>query len=62
MRPLMVWGWFVDDISRHLQQFYDDLIAGKRPKLAIMAPPQHGKSLSAEDFISWLAGKAPHLN
>jgi hypothetical protein len=22
MRPPMVWGWFVNDISRHLQQFY----------------------------------------
>jgi predicted phage terminase large subunit-like protein len=34
-------------------------VAGKRPKLAIMTPPQHGKSWAAEDFISWLAGKHP---
>jgi predicted phage terminase large subunit-like protein len=61
MRPHMKWGWFVDDICWHFQQFYDDFIAGKRPKMAIMAPPQHGKSLAAEDFVAWLAGKAPHL-
>ena len=61
MRPHMHWGWFVNEVSWHLQWFYRDLIAGKRPKLAIMAPPQHGKSLAAEDFVSWLAGNAPHL-
>jgi hypothetical protein len=61
MRPTMKWGWFANDLSWELQRFYIDLIAGKRPKLAIMAPPQHGKSLCAEDFVSWLAGVAPHL-
>ena len=34
-----------------LQRFYTDtFVAGKRPRLAIMAPPQHGKSLAATDF------------
>jgi predicted phage terminase large subunit-like protein len=27
--------------------------------MAIMAPPQHGKSWTAEDFIGWCAGKHP---
>jgi len=41
--------------------FHDDLVAGKRPKLVIQAPPQHGKSFLVIDFISWLAGKQPGL-
>jgi hypothetical protein len=61
MRPAMKWGRFPLEVSHALQLFYRDLIVGKRPKLAIMAPPQHGKSLAAEDLVSWLAGKAPHL-
>jgi predicted phage terminase large subunit-like protein len=61
IRPGMHWNWFTEEISVELQKFYNDMVAGKRPKLAIMAPPQHGKSSVAEDFVSWLAGKAPHL-
>ncbi|MWP28430.1 phage terminase large subunit [Gilliamella sp. Pra-s54] len=34
-------------------------MSGKRPKLVIQAPPQHGKSVQIIDFISWLAGKLP---
>ena len=36
-------------------------VAGKRPKLAMMTPPQHGKSWAAEDFMAWEAGKNPSL-
>ena len=59
MNPKMKLGWWQKDAARHLQQFYEDLIAGKRPKLVIQAPPQHGKSDTIVDFIGWLAGKAP---
>ena len=59
MRPDMVWGWFVEDVALHLQQFYRDMCAGKRPKLAILAPPQHGKSWTVTDFAAWMAGKRP---
>lgn len=52
-------GWFFIDITRQIQQFYDDLIAGKRPKLIIQAPPQHGKSEAVTDFVCWIAGKDP---
>jgi len=34
-------GWFQRDVAGHLQLFYDDFVAGKRPKLIIEAPPQH---------------------
>src|SRR5947207_411360 len=44
MNPTMLLNWWTEQVSDHMQQFYDDLVAGKRPKLALMAPPQHGKS------------------
>jgi hypothetical protein len=28
----------------HLEQFYYDMLDGLRPQLALMAPPQHGKT------------------
>lgn len=57
----MIWGWWVDEISSHLQQFFDALVVGERPKLAIASPPQHGKSSAATDFIAWVAGRDPDL-
>jgi hypothetical protein len=57
IRPNMVWGWWVEEVANQLQVFYQDFAAGKRPKLALMAPPQHGKSWSVTDFISWVAGR-----
>lgn len=59
MDPDLVEGWFPRMISTILQQFYLDLIAGKRPKYIIEAPPQHGKTRNLQDFLSWLAGKDP---
>ena len=59
MRPGMLWSPFVGRLTRELQKFYDAFDAGKRPKLAIMTPPQHGKSWVVEDFIAWTAGKHP---
>lgn len=50
-------NWFQKDVADHLMQFYEDLIANKRPKLVIEAPPQHGKSVQIVDFIAWLSGK-----
>lgn len=61
INPKMKWGWWQKEIACELQVFYDDLIAGKRPKLVIQAPPQHGKSVQIIDFISWVAGKHPEF-
>ena len=61
IRPQMLQNWWTLEIADALQQFYDDLVAGKRPRLAIGAPPQHGKSLAAEDFIAWVSGRNPEL-
>jgi predicted phage terminase large subunit-like protein len=59
IRPGMLWSPFVGQITRELQKFHEAFVAGKRPKLAILCPPQHGKSWAAEDFIAWDAGKNP---
>jgi hypothetical protein len=42
--PKIIMNWWVHETSEHLQEFYNGIIAGKRPKLAIMTPSQHGKS------------------
>jgi hypothetical protein len=61
LHPEMLWGWWTLDMAEQLQQFYEDLRSGRRPKLAPMAPPQHGKSSIATDFIAWVAGRNPDL-
>jgi predicted phage terminase large subunit-like protein len=61
MHPGLIWNWWTAEVADRLNEFYNDLVAGRRPKLAIMAPPQHGKSLAVTDFITWLAGKNPNL-
>lgn len=61
INPNMKWGWWQKEIATELQAFYEYLIAGKRPKLVIQAPPQHGKSVQIIDFISWVAGKHPEF-
>jgi predicted phage terminase large subunit-like protein len=61
MDPDLVQGWFPRELAIKLQLFYDRLIAGKRPKLVIVAPPQHGKSRGLHDFAGWVAGKAPDI-
>jgi hypothetical protein len=54
-------GWFVKELCEVLQQFLQDLVDGKRPIVSINTPPQHGKSAAAIDFVTWAAGKHPHL-
>jgi hypothetical protein len=44
MRPRMITGWWADEIAEALQQFYEDLSAGKRPNLAIGAPRSMGRA------------------
>lgn len=59
--PGMITGWFPYILAMRLQHFYERLRNGDRPKLLILAPPQHGKSRALQDFISWAAGKNPDL-
>jgi predicted phage terminase large subunit-like protein len=55
------WNWWTDEVARELNRFYRDLKEGRRPKLALMAPPQHGKTSTVLDFIAWIIGKHPEL-
>jgi predicted phage terminase large subunit-like protein len=59
INPSMKISWFQKEIAYELMQFYQDYKNGKRPKLIIEAPPQHGKSVQVIEFISWLAGHDP---
>jgi hypothetical protein len=57
IRSNMLVGWWIEEVADHLQQFYEEMMAGKRPKLAITAPPQTGKSWTVTDFIAYVAGR-----
>lgn len=61
INPDMKLGWFQRELAIALQRFYDDMVSGKAPIIILQTPPQHGKSLSVIDFISWVAGKNPDL-
>jgi hypothetical protein len=61
IRPSMLWGWWNEVVATELTEFYKDFVAGKRPKLAICTPPQHGKSWTAVDFVGWVSGRDPNL-
>jgi predicted phage terminase large subunit-like protein len=62
IRPDLKQSWWQEDLSSHLQLFYNDLLAGIRPILVVEAPPQHGKSTTVADFITWVAGNKPNLS
>src|SRR5262245_31019291 len=61
IRPTAKRNWWTQELALEFQKFYEDFDAGLRPKLVLMAPPQHGKSTVAEDFIAYFAGKNPRL-
>lgn len=60
INPNLKLSWWQKEVAYELMQFWEDFKLGKRPKLAIEAPPQHGKSQMVIDFISWIAGKDPN--
>jgi hypothetical protein len=57
--PSLIHGWWQVHAAKKLKKFYRDLVAGRRPKLILKAPPQHGKSRLVHDFITWVAGRQP---
>lgn len=61
-KPDFLRGWFNEVVAGELQQFYEDVVAGKHPRLMIMAPPRSGKSeLFSRRFPAWVFGKNPEL-
>jgi predicted phage terminase large subunit-like protein len=61
IRPTLLDAWWQHDAASHLQRFWRDLKAGKRPALVIQAPPQHGKTEGLIDFMAWCAGQDPNM-
>ena len=47
---------FLREITRKLQDFYEN---SEKHILIINAPPRHGKSLTAQNFVEWILGKNP---
>lgn len=55
-----VWSDFNRRLCSDLEQFWDDVKNGKSPRLAIFAPPRHGKSfVVSERFPAWVLGNDP---
>lgn len=53
-------GWVHEDICRRLEKFSDDVAAGLSPRLMLLMPPRHGKSLLASvNFPAWHLGRHP---
>ena len=61
-KPDYLFGWFNRELCRVLDQFLEDVINKKSPRLIISAPPRHGKSeLVSRRFIAYALGRYPQL-
>lgn len=55
-------GWVHEDLALRLTRFFNQLQRGERPRLMILFPPRHGKSLTASILASsWFLGLDPTL-
>ena len=55
-------GWVHREICEKLEQFLQDVIDEKSPRLMIQMPPRHGKSeIASKRFPAWVLGKHPEL-
>jgi predicted phage terminase large subunit-like protein len=50
--------WWQREVALELHRFWLEYQAGRRPKLLLQSPPQHGKSTMAVDFLSWAIGQS----
>jgi len=55
MHPHLLEGWWIRETAYALQDFYEAFQRGERPKMVFESPPQHGKSMTAVDFVAWVA-------
>lgn len=60
INPKLKKSWWPKEVANELQQFWNDYQAGLRPKLVIMAPPQHGKQLADETPVLTTRGWKKH--
>lgn len=57
----LIKGWWVAEVSKQFQMFYERMERGERPKMIIEAPPQHGKTRGLQDAVAWMSGKNNNL-
>lgn len=61
-KPAYRAGWFHRRLCEIFEQFLEDVLKGKRPRVVLSAPPQHGKSeIASRRFPAWAMGKHPRL-
>lgn len=61
-KPDYIFGWFNEDLCRQLEQFAQDVLDRKSPRLIIQAPPRHGKSECVSvRFVAWMLGRFPWM-
>lgn len=55
-------GWFHREVCRIFEKFLADVLAGKRPRVILTAPPQFGKSeIVSRNFPCWAQGQVETL-
>ena len=60
--PSFQMGWFHKEVCAKLDQFLQDVIDRKSPRLIICAPPRHGKSEPvSRRFPAYALGRFPTL-
>lgn len=59
MNPKMKIGWWQHEVAGHFQEFFEDFEAGRKPRIALLTPPQHGKSTQVMDYVSYHSGHRP---
>ena len=58
--PAYIPGWVHYDICYRLERFSREVIEGRSPRLMLLVPPRHGKSLLASQlFPAWHLGHRP---
>ena len=61
-KPDYLFGWFNEELCAILDQFIEDVINRKSPRLLIKAPPRHGKSeVASRRFPAYILGRYPWL-
>lgn len=60
MNPRYQAGWVHEDICARLEQFSDDVAAGKSPRLMLLMPPRHGKLLADSTPVRTTEGWMTH--
>lgn len=59
-RPKYLAGWVHRDICRRIENFVEQVEAGKSPRLLLLCPPRSGKSeLSSRHTPAWVLGRHP---